>query len=500
MTGFQVWIDGSHVGRPKKVSIQVTPNTLLSTIREEACRKLQLENSSSTLQLYSPISRRTLDLGLPVRLSNLTPNSQLELKVDTHVSKSKHSSNNPSTVDSQRIITVAIQSLKNEEKGNRWTVVATSQETLQTIVDRVQTQYGLSCGEKKDNFQPSKEDKPYPVLYYINQPIRDLTTKLQDWGIVKGSVLFRLDWEYRDEAQQKEEEEEKKDNKVTESYGLSIDKNEKTDDKNDVHKEEEEEKESNECLPTISNYIRNESHHSQVITPQDDILNWFESGRLRIYQPTHRNLNPCAVELPESFYEFTLDDLHTWRAEQQKQQQQSSMFLTKEQRQSMISHSMGLFVSVKIKLPDGIYIEASFHVKDTLDAVYQLLKCLLLPDIHRDIYLFTTPPPRRWVNKDIELSHFSPGVLFYLGGIDCSSSSSLLLQPIVYQRLESSPYEQVIEREEKKAQEIREQWNITNDNNSFSIDDKEYNHHHTKDKESKKTSRIPSWLKPKSSR
>ncbi|GJQ14481.1 hypothetical protein GpartN1_g6272.t1 [Galdieria partita] len=440
---FQVSIDASHVGKPKKVSIQVTPNTLLSTIREEACQKLQLENSPTHYQLYSPISRKTLDLSLPIRLSNLTPNSQLELRVE-QASKGKHMK--PSATDDSQRITVAVQSLKSEESGSRCIVLATGQDTLQTIVERVQSQYASSSGGNENSFQ-STQQKPFPVLYYVNQPIRNLkTTRLQDLGIVKGSILFRLDWEYRDEQES---------DKIWEPCKVSTPQeiDDKSHDRN--------EKKSSEYLATA---VTSHDKQCRVITEQqdeekqDDILEWFENGRLRIYQPSHRNLDPNAVELPESFYEFTLDDLHTWRAEQEKR---PAVLLTKEQRQAMmVPHSVGDWVVVRVKFPDGIYMEASFHVKDTLESVYQLLKCLLWPHIHRDIYLFTTPPPRRWVNKDIDLSHFSPRVSFYLGGLDRSVSSSTILKPIVYQRLETSPYEQVIEREEQKAQEIRQQWTI----------------------------------------
>ncbi|KAK4527952.1 hypothetical protein GAYE_SCF47G5886 [Galdieria yellowstonensis] len=488
---FRLWIDGSPIGKPKKISIQATPHTLLSTIRQQAVEQLvtntqeddnnSAQSSSAFFQLYSPMHRKYLDLGLPLRLANLTPNSLLELRVASDSSVHRNTTNKK---DHHNRVSVAIQC--RNESGKRWTIQATQQDTLQSILDKIQD---------KEEIYPKKN--AVPILYYVHQPIRNLkNTRLQDLGISKGSVLFSLDWETKDE----EEEETSGDKEqlvVQQPSHSTISETRMTDEENNNNKNNEE-----KDIVTST-----ETSQSQCIIT-DEPLQWLlqnnilESGRLRVYRPSNRNLDPNAVELPESFYEFTLDDLHTWKAEHEKRQWESQLLLTKEQRRALRSSSnnSGSFSSdnnnnnctIRIKLPDGIYIQLWMDGKDTCTSVYRYLDALLLPRYRECYYLFTSPPPRRWLDRtqDVELHHFRPGITLYLGGVEQRFAADIL-QPEILQYVENSPLEQVVEKEEKKAQEIREQW--TREEEEETNNDKMKNN--SKDK-STSSRTIPRWWKP----
>jgi len=489
---FRLWIDGSPIGKPKKISIQATPHTLLSTIRQQAVEQLVTntqqqedddniaQSSSAAFQLYSPMHRKYLDLGLPLRLANLTPNSLLELRV---ASDSSVHRNNTNTKHHHNRVSVAIQCRK--ESGKRWTIEATQQDTLQSILDKIQD---------KEEIYPKKN--AVPILYYVHQPIRNLkSTRLQDLGISKGSVLFSLDWETKEEEEKTSGDKEQLVQQP--SHSSTISETRLTDEENNNNKNNNED---NKNVVTST-----ETSNSQSIITTDEPLQWLlqnnilESGRLRVYRPSNRNLDPNAVELPESFYEFTLDDLHTWKAEHEKRQWESQLLLTKEQRRALRSSSNGSFSSdhtctIRIKLPDGIYIQLWMDGKDTCASVYRYLDALLLPRYRECYYLFTSPPPRRWLDnttQDVELHHFRPGITLYLGGVGQRLAADIL-QPEILQYVENSPLELVVEREEKKAQEIREQWTREEEEEETNNDKMKNN---SKDK-STSSRTVPRWWKP----
>eukprot|EP00871_Galdieria_phlegrea_P002663 jgi/Galph1/3398/GphlegSOOS_G2024.1 len=432
----QVTIDASGVGKPgKKVRVPVTPATSLSKVREEACQQLQLGNPVS-YQLRSTVSRQVLDVSLPFRLSNLANNAKLELIPVKNNAFEK--------ADSE--VMVAVQCTQHPTdpslSGKRWTIQVSCHTNLHMILQKIELENSVDLKLSTD-----KVSKQVPVLYYVNQRLINWkTTTLAAWGVLNGSVLLKLCWETT--AQEQVVKSDK-----TESVMPSPTN---TNNSNEVPAYPECTNNNNEVSASLLNAVASSSSILPKIEVEEETQSYWTKNQVRIYRPTNRNLNPEAIDLTDSFYEFTVDDLEQWKAERAKRQAMENL-MTKEKRQSLFpSNYQKERILVRVKLPDGVFLEASFSVKETLESVYSFLSKVLRERPH--FYLLTSPPPRRWIQKDLSLSNFVPGVSFYLGGIDYhSENAETLLLPFAYERIESSPHEQVIEREEQRAKEIREQ-------------------------------------------
>ncbi|CAH9123199.1 unnamed protein product [Cuscuta epithymum] len=149
-------------------------------------------------------------------------------------------------------------------------------------------------------------------------------------------------------------------------------------------------------------------------------------------------------EESEDYYEFTADDYFRLVATKKKDTYLKTRKLREAEeaaRRSKLTKAV-----IRVRFPDNVTLEASFHSSETIqDLVDLLVKAVLRPDL--PFYLYTTPPKKQIkdMSQDFYSAGFVPGAIVYFsynlpnGGDEGAPGQHYLQEEIMsLQNLESS--------------------------------------------------------------
>lgn len=117
-------------------------------------------------------------------------------------------------------------------------------------------------------------------------------------------------------------------------------------------------------------------------------------------------------ELDEAAYEFTEGDARKVLAgyANARRNAESRTLMTKQMREAEQERKAAAYgrVPVRVELPDGHVVQATFAAVEKLQALHSLVASVLVPEVASAFYLFTAPPK-------VELK--DPGVSLYAAGL-----------------------------------------------------------------------------------
>ncbi|XP_057766977.1 plant UBX domain-containing protein 1 [Salvia miltiorrhiza] len=136
---------------------------------------------------------------------------------------------------------------------------------------------------------------------------------------------------------------------------------------------------------------------------------------IRVYETSLASATPSNVsdmEETDEFYEFTAEDYFRVSATKKE----DKYLKTKKIRdaEEAARRSRMTKAGVKVRFPDNLTLEASFHPSETMQALFDLLtKVVARPDL--PFYLYTTPPKKQIkdLSQDFYSAGFVPGAIVY---------------------------------------------------------------------------------------
>jgi len=130
---------------------------------------------------------------------------------------------------------------------------------------------------------------------------------------------------------------------------------------------------------------------------------------LHVLPPSDKPFDPSQFEVPDSFYDFTPDDLkhqvEAMQSNNKKKTEEEQLLRTKAMRERDRLSKIPKYKKtlIKIRFPNRLELQGTFHPRERVQAVVNFVRdCLAYPD--RSFHIFTTPPKQRLDNKKSLLS------------------------------------------------------------------------------------------------
>jgi hypothetical protein len=170
-----------------------------------------------------------------------------------------------------------------------------------------------------------------------------------------------------------------------------------------------------------NNYLKINQEIKEIKENREEVKN---SSRIRrepkIFRPMNENFEEGNCEEVDD--EIIRKDVQSFMMQREK----SACFQNKRRNELEKLRGQGFCtrVGVKVKFPDGLVLQGSFAMKETVQDVYFFVRSFLVVD--KDFYLFTTLPKRVLRNSEVALERFAPSALFYFAWADESRSEVYL--------------------------------------------------------------------------
>eukprot|EP00124_Ichthyophonus_hoferi_P003893 Ihof_evm1s375 gene=Ihof_evmTU1s375 len=168
----------------RRHTINITPNSVLTSVLEQICRKIKVPSNQYTLKFQN----KPVNLSLTLRLANIPNNAKLELlKMDT--------------IRKAQDVTLIIQL----PDGKRVNHVTSSSTLLWKVLCDLEARPELveTCITRRHGPREDKEVYEQPVLLILNQRYghtpQDLaSTTIEATGVTEGSAVVRLTFQQTD--------------------------------------------------------------------------------------------------------------------------------------------------------------------------------------------------------------------------------------------------------------------------------------------------------------
>ena len=172
----------------------------------------------------------------------------------------------------------------------------------------------------------------------------------------------------------------------------------------------------------------------------------FDIDRVTVFMPTDKAVRPSELDdIPDDFYELTLDDLRAIKQAEQEAKQGNEGFMTREMRERKRQKKWSAFTtcSVRVRLPDRVEVMNQFSAAAHIADLYRFVRQCLV-DTAPDFELYTTPPLTvlRNMNQNFVDSHLVPAAIVHLrwkGDAAAAGpvASSAVLRPDLVARMQS---------------------------------------------------------------
>ena len=171
----------------------------------------------------------------------------------------------------------------------------------------------------------------------------------------------------------------------------------------------------------------------------------FDIERVAVFAPTDKAVRPSELDdIPDDFYELTLDDLRAIKQAEKEARQGSEGFMTREMRERKRQKKWAAFAtcSVRVRLPDRVEVMNQFPAAAHISDLYRFVQQCLV-DAAPAFELYTTPPLAvlRNMNQSFVDSHLVPAAIVPLrwkGDTSATTTaSSTVLRPELVAKMQS---------------------------------------------------------------
>jgi hypothetical protein len=183
----------------------------------------------------------------------------------------------------------------------------------------------------------------------------------------------------------------------------------------------------------------------------------------RFYRPASTPIDGRLLELPESFYDLTPEELHRiLQAQQRKREEAVTLQLRGAANSQRTMRPPREKCTIRFRLPDRSIIEGQFwcdeKLTDMYDFVRQCLEDVFQPD--GAFALYQTPPKRllRAMPTTLHDARLCPATVLVVVPSVAQTTMESLLRPEYRARLERSPQEAAFAREIAQAAALRGEW------------------------------------------
>eukprot|EP01127_Copromyxa_protea_P015372 TRINITY_DN4417_c0_g1_i1.p1 TRINITY_DN4417_c0_g1~~TRINITY_DN4417_c0_g1_i1.p1 ORF type:complete len:550 (+),score=127.34 TRINITY_DN4417_c0_g1_i1:193-1650(+) len=224
----------------------------------------------------------------------------------------------------------------------------------------------------------------------------------------------------------------------------------------------------------------------------------FGSRNIQAFKPSAKPFNPKSIDIPESWYDVSVQDLAGVVNKNNKDQEQ--IFKPKSVRKKEFEQKFSKFKRclVNVRFPDKFEIQIQFHPKEPVSTLYEALKpCLLNPDA--DWYLYSAPPMTKVdpkSSKTFMKMRFVPACILHFGHPDGAMSGPYLLPEFIEGATEREKDFSLDERAKYVTQDAADELSIKVIREAMDVEEEEVKEvKKTEEKEKEKVLKKPSWFK-----
>eukprot|EP01083_Nonionella_stella_P062263 161914_1 len=400
----------------KRCKVNITPNTSFKSVCVDACKKFKLDSSCS-FRLKDP-KKRLIDESLTVRFANIPRGSVLSLVRIGGVSTTS------------KPATIVLQLSENDRHRMKSQVSATLWDVL------------LQC-ERELNMDG--REQPLNITDWHSVPESEVAGKLEITYNVTGYMQPVLTFMHREIANSNDKL------KSTSLSDLGISSASPPSLLKLKHRytppkvsSEDETKIQNMFIKKMTEAMQNAESPAQTvqnneIVPSGSILT--TDRCLRILRAPLGHFDPKLFDVPDEFFECTAADFA-----QHKQSIRDSFRSENVPDPKRLRHSSKManefeLTTIRIRLPNRIYLEGKFHVSETISDLLNFTKGCL--ENHEDVFTLFIAPPRQDISSNpgdsFSKLRLVPAAIVNFSGSGSSDGESLIRSDLRGQILDLRP-------------------------------------------------------------